>query len=281
VLDYLASRIAGVEPAHAAAPAATKVVTASPWKSAVLRTAERTEPSTIALTRDIQRELKRVGCYGGDVDGVWGGGSRRAILGFMERVNASLPTSEPDVYILALLRSQDEAVCGAVCPSGQSMTAGGRCQPAAIVAQAGSHGDVADGAETRPRARAMQDVAAADLPTIPQPGGAAFEGRMSIGGPRAGDAVPAVSVTDAEQPAADDGFARTASLETSSVGGSLTGDTGPADVGARQAAAPDSFVGPPAAPKVKSSARAERPKQVRYSSYRHVQHLFEHPLGRM
>src|SRR6516164_9188371 len=33
----------------------------------------------LALTRDLQRELKRIGCYNGEIDGHWGTGSRLAM----------------------------------------------------------------------------------------------------------------------------------------------------------------------------------------------------------
>ena len=80
------------------------------------------------LARDLQRELKRVGCYSGKVDGSWGAGSRRAMAGFVRRVNASLPVEEPDHILLSLLRSQRSQVCGRECPIGSHMTANGSCR---------------------------------------------------------------------------------------------------------------------------------------------------------
>jgi len=65
-----------------------------------------------ALVRDIQRELKRVGCYWGKIDGDWGPGSKRAIESFVRTVNAALPTRDPDYILLALLRAQNDHVCG-------------------------------------------------------------------------------------------------------------------------------------------------------------------------
>ena len=52
------------------------------------------------LVRDLQRELKRVGCYDGEISGTWSPGSKKAMGAFTERVNATLPLEEPD-YIFA------------------------------------------------------------------------------------------------------------------------------------------------------------------------------------
>ena len=41
-----------------------------------------------ALTKDIQRELHRGGCYAGDIDGEWNAQTRQAMKNFVDRVNA-------------------------------------------------------------------------------------------------------------------------------------------------------------------------------------------------
>lgn len=81
------------------------------------------------LARDLQRELRRVGCYSGKIDGDWGPGSRRAMAGFVAKVNASLPVQEPDYILLSLLRGQRAQVCGLACNEGSYAVAGGRCRP--------------------------------------------------------------------------------------------------------------------------------------------------------
>ena len=48
------------------------------------------------LTRALQRELKRVHCYDGPIDGEWLLQSKRATKAFLDRVNASLPIDKPD-----------------------------------------------------------------------------------------------------------------------------------------------------------------------------------------
>ena len=93
------------------------------------------------LVRSLQTELKRLGCYSGDTDGNWGGGSKRAMLVFMDRVNASLPVAQPDYIQLTLLQAQTASVCGRDCPKGQAQANDGRCVPAAILARADARKD--------------------------------------------------------------------------------------------------------------------------------------------
>jgi peptidoglycan hydrolase-like protein with peptidoglycan-binding domain len=54
----------------------------------------------------LQSELKRVGCYGGVINGVWTGSTRQAMKAFMDRVNATLPTDLPDTILLTALIAQ-------------------------------------------------------------------------------------------------------------------------------------------------------------------------------
>src|SRR5262245_5880103 len=56
------------------------------------------------LIRDLHRELKRVGCYDGEIHGVWTRFSQDAMERFTELANAKLPTHEPDIVLLSLVR---------------------------------------------------------------------------------------------------------------------------------------------------------------------------------
>ena len=89
----------------------------------------------ISLVRELQRELKRVGCYSGDVNGVWTTSSRMAMKSVTDRVNATLPIDNPDDVLLSLVRGQQDGICGAPCPSGQTANDTGRCLPAAELAK--------------------------------------------------------------------------------------------------------------------------------------------------
>jgi hypothetical protein len=92
-----------------------------------------TKPSTdlpvdrVSLIRELQRELKRVGCYGGDVNGMWTTSSRLAMKSFTDKVNASLPIDNPDDVLLSLVRGHKDTACAAACPPGQALNDKGRC----------------------------------------------------------------------------------------------------------------------------------------------------------
>ena len=115
----------------------TTVVTAERSSDVRLSSSKPGDSETRSqLARDLQRELKRVGCYGGEITGSWTPSTKRAMSAFMDRVNASLPVEEPDYILLTLVQGQIAAACGAECPSGQALSEGGRCVPNAVVAQA-------------------------------------------------------------------------------------------------------------------------------------------------
>ena len=88
----------------------------------------------VTMGRQLQTELKRVGCYHGDLNGVWTRESREAMRAFIDRANARLPIDEPDGIQLTLLRTYDAKVCGERCPAGQGLSHTGGCVPHAILA---------------------------------------------------------------------------------------------------------------------------------------------------
>jgi hypothetical protein len=94
-----------VPPRPAAAAPATQPPAALP------RAADRTH-----LTRELHKELKRVGCYDGEISGVWSSASRQAMRRFTVAVNAKLPIEEPDIVLLRLAQGQGQRVCA--CPTG-------------------------------------------------------------------------------------------------------------------------------------------------------------------
>ena len=87
------------------------------------------------LTKELQRELKRVGCYEGEINGRWGAESKRAMSDFTDRVNATLPVEEPDHILLALVQGHAARICGKSCPSGQELAGNGRCLPRTVLAR--------------------------------------------------------------------------------------------------------------------------------------------------
>jgi hypothetical protein len=86
----------------------------------------------ISVTRDAQKELQRVGCYDGEINGVWTRASQEAALLFLARINAKLPVDKPDDVLLELLRSSKDRSCGS-CPRGQESDATGHCAPTALI----------------------------------------------------------------------------------------------------------------------------------------------------
>jgi hypothetical protein len=89
-----------------------------------------------AIGRELQKELKRVGCYAGELNGEWTTSTRHAMSAFAERVNARLPTEHADNILLALVQGYPTKVCGIPCPSGQSLSRMQECTPDALLATA-------------------------------------------------------------------------------------------------------------------------------------------------
>ncbi len=79
---------------------------------------ERPHPE---LVRELQRELRRVGCYLGDIDGDWGAASRRSMRTFMDRVTSNLQSDNPDLIQLTLVRGYPGVACRTTLPAGQMM----------------------------------------------------------------------------------------------------------------------------------------------------------------
>lgn len=151
--------------------------TPAPASSKSLTSLKPGDPDARAqLVRDIQYELKRVGCYGGEVHGTWTSGTKQAMKLFTDRVNASLPLEEPDYVLLTLVQNERAGICGKGCPEGQLVSEDGRCLPRAIVAQQRARkGGAPIAVEQDSTIAGSHYSASAPLP-----------GRMAIGAPAAG-----------------------------------------------------------------------------------------------
>ena len=86
----------------------------------------------LRLVRDLQGELKRVGCYSLDIDGEWTPATRQAMKDFTERVKAVLPVERPDPAHLLLLQSHAEPVCRDSCRAGEG-NADHRCLASSLL----------------------------------------------------------------------------------------------------------------------------------------------------
>jgi hypothetical protein len=93
-----------------------------------------------SVARELQRELRRVGCYDGELNGGWTPDTRKAMKAFMSRVNAAMPVEQPDLILLTLVQGHGDRACGIACPAGQAMADDGRCLPNAILAHASRSG---------------------------------------------------------------------------------------------------------------------------------------------
>jgi hypothetical protein len=213
------------------------------------------------LARQIQAELKRGGCYSGRLDGSWGERSRRAMETFVSRVNASLPTREPDVFLLSLVKGQTGDVCGRTCDNGRILQEG-RCVAGEILAEAGPY--------------APSDAPEVQVAARPAP----LPGRMSIGGPLPDEAATA-PVTGWPSPSAErlpwQTETQAPAPAPSEAVAALSPDQAPGDDLATAAAAPKKVA------RAKKTWNAPRPKPPKrtYNSSRSVQLMFMHPLGRM
>jgi hypothetical protein len=145
------------------------------------------------LVRELQRGLKRVGCYEGEVSGVWTQQSRSAMRAFTGRINAALPVDEPDGVLLALVQGHKDKACGMPCPPGEGLVAEGRCVPNALLAK-----------PTAPQASAIAANERSQPPTTP-----AVTGRTSTTTVASPEAIPPPEgLMSLAGPSADPGTAR-------------------------------------------------------------------------
>lgn len=154
------------------------IVTAAPAQGRITSSKPGDSQTRVQLTRDLQAELKRVGCYGGTINGAWTPSTRRAMSAFMERVNATLPIGEPDYILLSLVHGHAGQACGIACPSGQTASPSGRCLPKAVIAaRTGKHRN--EPAAIEPPTGGYQVAARQPNPSIRRAGAAAVAARAA------------------------------------------------------------------------------------------------------
>ena len=159
-----------------------------------------------AIGRELQKELRRVGCYDGELNGAWTTSTKQAMKLFMERVNASLPTDEPDSILLTMVRGYQDRVCGKPCPAGQGLADGGRCVPNAILVRAAPKPPVPVAVAVSVPAPAITGwttttTASAPPAATPPTRAAPPEGRMALAGPSTETSTtPTPSLTSSPRP---------------------------------------------------------------------------------
>jgi hypothetical protein len=132
------------------APATTVVSLRPRWLIIDAPTANLRSEDDYVLTKELQRQLRRLGCYSGEMNGTWTPSTLRAMQTFMNRVNAVLPLEQPDRILLALLQSHPDKTCSKPCLSGENPSPDGRCVPSAITSP-----PLKTGALTRPKAQSL------------------------------------------------------------------------------------------------------------------------------
>ena len=68
------------------------------------------------LPRAVQTELARLGCYRAGIDGIWGGGSRRALRDYIARSGADLDGQEPTEAVWRDVKAASGTICPAPAP---------------------------------------------------------------------------------------------------------------------------------------------------------------------
>jgi hypothetical protein len=106
-------------------------------------------PQRLTLIRDIQQQLKRVGCHAGEVGTIWDHDAKDSMQRFMQSVNATLPITQPDHILLTLLQGHKAMACGAPCPDSEMAIGNGHCQVYATALEA---------IDTPPLARALNAI---------------------------------------------------------------------------------------------------------------------------
>lgn len=69
----------------------------------------------VSLARALQRELKRAGCYHGEINGNWNTSTRQAMKAYIDIANAKLPVTNPDPVLLALIQGDQHMGCAERC----------------------------------------------------------------------------------------------------------------------------------------------------------------------
>ena len=93
-------------------------VISAPIPVDVDRTPRGSADTSARLTRTIQAELQRVGCYGGRIHGTWDQPTRSAMLAFRDSVGLGLRVTGPDYVLLTVLQGQSGVACGRPCAPG-------------------------------------------------------------------------------------------------------------------------------------------------------------------
>jgi hypothetical protein len=108
----------------AAAPSAAPASTASPAGTSVASLTPAATPAD--LSRSVQTELGRVGCFSGQVDGNWNASSQRSLSQFNRYAGTKLDVKVASTDALDTVKAKPSRVCPLVCEHGFK-TDGDKC----------------------------------------------------------------------------------------------------------------------------------------------------------
>src|SRR6185312_12520310 len=75
-------------------------------------------PSQTEITKSVQSELRRVGCYSGSADGDWGEASQRSLSQFNRNAGMKLDVRTANADTLDAIKQKPSRVCPMVCEHG-------------------------------------------------------------------------------------------------------------------------------------------------------------------
>jgi hypothetical protein len=81
----------------------------------------------LLLARNLQDELKRVGCYEGPLDGNWSAAAKQALSNFSKLANVTAVSDQPVDAILAIVKSKTGRVCVPACAAPGETMVNGKC----------------------------------------------------------------------------------------------------------------------------------------------------------
>lgn len=87
------------------------------------------------VTKQLQTELTRVGCFAGAIDGIWGDMTRAALADFGRRAKLAVATDGPTSGVLEAVQSRRDRVCPLDCGPAR-IEQNGQCVAKAVPAPA-------------------------------------------------------------------------------------------------------------------------------------------------
>jgi hypothetical protein len=74
------------------------------------------QPDAVEIARNLQSELKRVGCYNGAIDGVWGTGTQTAVQEFNQHTGKALNAQVPTLEAIGAIKEKTDRICALPMP---------------------------------------------------------------------------------------------------------------------------------------------------------------------